>query len=138
MKRSFSQKYLECKLPSFQSHVSWKDSMSSLPDVQLTPLEEPLHCDKKRGEGGSCLCHGSDVLMCDPEANELLHYPLSAVAGLQQHMEIKACGCHEREERARIFNRCSCLRMWRWMHPRKNVVKKWSKTLFTETGLSAI
>lgn len=96
MKRLFSQKYLKCNLPSFQNHASWKDSTSPLPDVQLTQLDEPPCCDKKRGEGGSCLCHGSDVLMCDPEANEqLLHYPLSAVEGLQQHVEIKACGCHE-------------------------------------------
>lgn len=85
--------------------------MSALPDVWLTQLEESRCCDKKRGEGGSCLCHGSDVLMCDPEANEqLLHYPLSAEAGLQQRVEIKACGCHEGEKRTRI-NRCSHLHM---------------------------
>lgn len=96
---SMDQKYLECNLPSFQSHASWRDSTSPSPDVQLTQLEEPPRCDKKRGEGSSCLCHGSDVLMCDPEANEqMLHYPLSAVAGLQQRAEIKACGCHEGED----------------------------------------
>lgn len=73
--------------------------MSAAPDVQLTQLEEPPLCDKTRGEGGSCLCHGSDVLMCDPEANEqMLHYPLSAAAGLQRHVEIKASGCHEGED----------------------------------------
>lgn len=79
MRRSSSQKYLECNLPSSQSHASWRDSTSPLPDVRLSQLEEPQRCDKKRGEGSSCLCHGSDVLMCDPEANEqLLHYPPSA------------------------------------------------------------
>lgn len=73
---SKDEKYLECDLPSFQSYVSWRDSTSASPDVRLRQLEEAPLCDKTRGEGGSCLCHGSDVLMCDPEANEqMLHYP---------------------------------------------------------------
>lgn len=66
-----------------------------------TSVEEPLCRDKKRGEGSSCLWHGSDVLMCDPEANEqMLHYPHSALPGLQQHMdkEVTACKRHEGED----------------------------------------
>lgn len=48
-----------------------------------TALEEPQFCDMKRGEGSSCLWHGSDVLICDPEANEqMLHYALCALPGL--------------------------------------------------------
>lgn len=63
-----------------------------------TALEESLFCDKRRGEGNSCLWHGSDVLICDPEADEqMLHCPLCALPELQQHMdmEIKAPGCHK-------------------------------------------
>lgn len=42
-----------------------------------------LFSDKKRGEGGSCLWHGGDVLICDRGADEqMLHYPLYALPGL--------------------------------------------------------
>lgn len=53
--------------------------MCSLPDVE----HPQLHVVIRRGEGSSCLWHGSDVLRFDPEANEqMLHYPLCALQGL--------------------------------------------------------
>lgn len=65
--------------------VAQSHSTFSTPDAQHThtTVEEALFRDKKRGEGGSCLWRGSDVLICDPEANEqMLHYPPCASPGL--------------------------------------------------------
>lgn len=53
-----------------------------------------------RGDDSSCLWHGSDVLICEPEADEqMLHYPLCNNRILQ-HMDmgIKAYGCHKQED----------------------------------------
>lgn len=101
-----------------------------------TAVEEPLCRDKKRGEGSSCLWHGSDVLMCDPEANEqMLHYPLSALPGLQQHMdmEVTACERHKGED-------TDVFKMWHYyMHMKRYIhghvwsklIEKMILTLFT-------
>lgn len=65
------------------SHVSWRLHVFLTRCETRTALAGPLFCDKRRGEGSSCLWRGCDVLICDPEANEqMLHYPLSALAGL--------------------------------------------------------
>lgn len=59
--------------------------MSSSPDVQHPHFWRSLHF-VMRGEDSSCLWHGSDVLICDPEADEqMLHYPLCNAGILPAH-----------------------------------------------------